>query len=145
MKENLATMKRFAVCLLVVSILAAQAASAENIRCRFDTAPAPGYIAPEITLEVLEAGDVIVKDAVISSTGRERVIGAVSKDDGRRLSVVWEIKGVPPSPFETRAYDLNFLVRLSVQKADGAARITVVDLLVREKEYRSAGTCRLSP
>lgn len=142
--EYLVVMKRFAACLLV-NFLVAHSASAEDIRCRMQTAPAPSYIAPEITLKVLEAGDVIVKDSVISSTGRERVIGEVSKDDGRRLSVVWEIKGVPVNRSEGRAYDVQFLVRLSIQKADGMARITVIDTLVREKEYRSVGTCSFSP
>lgn len=136
-------MKRFAPCFLVV-FLVAQSASAENILCRMETAPAPGYIAPEISLEVREQGDVMVKDAVIASTGRERVFGKVSKDDARRLSIVWEIREVPIKPSETRAFSLHFLVRLTINRADGAARITLFDTLVRENEYRSAGTCRFS-
>ena len=44
------------------------------------------YIAPEISLTVGDFGEVAVRDAIISSTGRKMVAGKVSKDDARRFS-----------------------------------------------------------
>jgi hypothetical protein len=135
-------MKRVYFPFLALGFLAAQTASAESVICRLDPAPAPHYISQEVRLEVRDLGDVVVEDSVIASSGRERVIGKVSKDDARRLSVVWELRDVPVDPAETRAYALHFLFRLSVQRADGRAQMTIVDTLVREKSYRTTGTCR---
>jgi hypothetical protein len=129
---------------LILSVGSAQSATAESVVCRMDTAPAPAYIAPEISLQVGDRNDVFVKDAVIASTGRERVIGKVSKDDGRRLAVVWEISEVPAATSETRAYSVKLQVRLSISRADGAARITLVDTFYLDKSYISKGMCRFS-
>lgn len=137
-------MKHIHYAFVVFVVFAGQTASAESIVCNFDPAPAPYYISQEVRLEVRDSVDVVVKDSVIASSGRERVIGKVSKDDSRRLSVVWELRDVPIDPAETRAYALHFLVRLSVQRADGKAQMTIIDTLVREKSYRTTGACRFS-
>lgn len=132
---------RFAFALFP-GFLAAQSVSAESILCRMATASAPAYIAPEINLEIRDQNAVIVKDAVISSTGRDHVFGKVSGDDDRRLSIVWKLSEVPADTSETRAYSLTLQIRLSIQKADGAARITLVDTFYLDKSYSGTGTCR---
>lgn len=137
-------LKRLATYFLVSGTLLAPPATAESILCQMDTAPAPGYIAPEISLDIGDQNQVVVKDAVITSTGRQRVLGELSKDDGRRVSVVWEISEVPARKSETRAYSLKLQVRLSINRVDGAARITLADTFFLQKTYVSKGTCRFS-
>jgi hypothetical protein len=119
-------------------------AAAETIRCKMDRTPAPYYIAPEVWLDVGEFGKVTVEDAIVVSTDRDRVFGEIAKDDSKRLSITWEVKDVPPNPAETRAYGSHLLVRLTIQRADSSARMTIVDARSRRYEYRTTGTCRMT-
>jgi hypothetical protein len=128
---------------LLVSLFVGNAASSQSIQCKMDTRANSHYIAPEINLAFGDFDEVSVKDAVIASTGRKAVVGKVSKDDAARLSVIWEVKNVPPDPKETRAYPAQFAVRLSIQKSNGAAIITLVDTVFRKFQYKSTGVCKV--
>jgi hypothetical protein len=134
-------MKLFAPAFAAIAFLTAETASAQVILCRMDQRPAPYYVAEEVSLEVRDLGDVIVKDAVIASSQRDRVIGQVSRDDASRISVTWEVRDAPVNPAENRENGAHLLVRLSIQKSDGKARMTILDARARKREYRTTGAC----
>jgi hypothetical protein len=128
--------------LFSLAVLVTQSASAEVILCKLDPTPASYYIAPEVRLEVRENSDVLVWDAIIASTDRDRVIGEVSNDDARRLTILWEVRNVATDPREYRAYGSHLLVRLTIQRPGGAARMTILDAQSRRYEYRTVGSCQ---
>jgi hypothetical protein len=119
-------------------------AFAQTIQCTMDQRPSAYYISSNVTLTVREFDEVSVRDDVIASTGRKAVEGTVSRDDSRRLSVVWEVRNVPPNPAEFRRYDPMLQVRLTIQKQGGAATMTVMDTLYNEFTYRTTGLCEFA-
>jgi hypothetical protein len=110
--------------------------------CKLDPTPASYYIALEVRRDVRENSEVVVRDAIIASTDRDRVIGEVSKDDARRLTILWEVRNVAADPREYRAYGSHLLVRLTIQRPGGAARMTILDAQSRRYEYRTVGSCK---
>jgi hypothetical protein len=133
---------------IILSILGtaslATSALAQSVKCTMDSSPARYYIAPEVSLVLGDFGEVAVRDAIIASTGRKMVPGSVATDDAKRLSILWEVRDPPTNPAETRAHGAHLLVRLSIQKSDGKARMTVLDVQARRRqsrEYRTTGAC----
>lgn len=132
----------FAV-LAAIGVSSVTPAFARTVQCVMDVTPNRYYIAPEIQAKIGEFGQVAVTDAIILSTDRKQVIGTLPKDDAQRLSILWEVKGVTPDPTEYRAYGSHLVVRLTIQKADGSARMTISDAQARKYQYRTKGTCRI--
>lgn len=91
-----------------------------------------------------DPGEVTVRDAIIASTGRKFVRGSVAKNDAKRLPITWEAKNVPKDPADGRAHLPHLIIRLTVLKADGAARMTIQDGFYRDRGYQSTGKCRFS-
>jgi hypothetical protein len=137
-------MKTFLTVLLALGLMSARPATAEIVTCTLDPTSARYYIAPSVTLDLSEFDDVIVQDAIIVSTGRQKVIGKISKDDSARLTVLWEVRDVEPNPAEYRAYGAHLVVRLTIQRPSGTARMTILDAQSRRYEYRTTGSCRFA-
>lgn len=118
---------------------------AETLRCVMADDRNRYYVAKDITLKLRDFGKVEVRDAIIQSTGREKIFGKIDRDDSKRLSIIWELNEVPHDPKETRAYSVKLVVRLTVRRSDGTATMTILDKLVRDNEYRATGVCRFDP
>jgi hypothetical protein len=126
----------------LLSVLSSQSAAARDIVCKMDVPPDSYYIAQEIRLKLGDFGEVSVKDKIIASTDRNMVAGSVSKENATRISISWEVKNAPADPLERKQNQPHLVVRLTIQKASGVARITVVDSLPRRPDLRSAqGIC----
>lgn len=126
---------------LALYVLLSPPAAAQDIRCTMGPDKNGHYIATDIGLAISSYGDVSVEDAVVNSTGRSAVIGSVAREDGRRLVLYWELKSVPPDPKEYRFMDVSLIYRLTIQKADGAARLVATDAR-STTEYKATGRCR---
>lgn len=136
-------MKALFAILMLVGLGFATQVVAKEVSCTMEGTSNPFYVSPEIRLTIGDFYEVSVRDSIIASTGRSQVIGAIARDDAARLAVLWEVRNVKPDPKETRAYPAHLLVRLSVEKASGAARMTIRDGQGRRYEYRATGTCRV--
>ena len=115
---------------------------ARSIQCTMLQRTNSHYIAPEISLAVLEYSEISVKDAVIASSGRKAVRGTVSKENSQRMSILWEVRNVPVDPGESRRYAPMLQVRLTIQKKDGKASMTVTDMIYDQFSYKASGVCR---
>ncbi|MCX7289213.1 MAG: hypothetical protein NTW20_17160 [Rhodobacterales bacterium] len=131
---------------LVVSCLAAvgvaSAAFAETMVCRMDYAAHDRYIAPEVRLSWDAYGAATVTDSVIAGTGDPSVPGEISPGSAAKVIATWQVRGVSPDPLEQRRGDANLVVRLTVVRADGSARMTINDASNRKFSYRATGACR---
>lgn len=130
--------------LRVLAICAAlpSGAVAQTIQCKMDERSNTHYIASDIALALLEYDEVSVKDAIIAKTGKKAVLGNVSRESPQRLTISWEVRNVPTDPAEFRRYDGMIQVRLTIQKSNGAATMTVNDILYNRFSYRAAGGCK---
>jgi hypothetical protein len=100
------------------------------------------YIASDITLTLLEYQEVSVKDAIVAASGKKSVLGTVSRETSDRISILWEVRNVPRDPAEFRRYDPMLQMRLTIQKRNGAATMTVTDILYNRFNYQAAGVCK---
>lgn len=81
-------------------------------------------------------------DAIIASTDRQSVFGEVAVENAKRISIRWDLPNVKGDPQEYRFRDAHLVVRLTIQKASGAAVMTVVDAQNRGFDYRAEGRCK---
>lgn len=127
----------------IASILAlADMSLARTITCTISERSNSHYIAPEVTLNLLDYDEVAISDAVIASAGKKSIIGTVSSENSRKLSVYWEVRNVPADPKEFRFSKPKLAVRLTIQKRDGAATVSASDFVQDNLSYRGAGVCR---
>jgi hypothetical protein len=124
-------------------LFASAAAQAERLTCALDQGPTKFYIAKSVDFDLDDSGRVKVVDAIIASTDRPSVFGKVAVDNARRLSVTWEIKNVKADPKEYRFYDAHLFYRVTMQKADGSAVMSIQEATpYTTSTYRSTGQCR---
>jgi hypothetical protein len=128
---------------LALVFLSAPHAGAETILCSFDASPNQVYIAPEITLDASDYGEVVVRDAVIAATGTNMLTGRVTQDNASSLTLSWEVRNVRPDPKLFSNGNVLLLVRLTIQKASSRARLFVLESGFWE--YRTTGDCRFEP
>jgi hypothetical protein len=122
--------------------LAAWPTFANSLKCTFDPGVSTSYIASTIDLEIDGYGRAVIRDSVIAGTGRTSVFGEVVSDSASRLSIKWELRDVKGNPTENRYFDPHLVNRLTIQKADGASVLTVLDAANRGLDYRAEGRCR---
>ena len=126
---------------LALGVGAASAAWADSMTCRMDPTANGRYIAPSVSVTWDAFGTAKVSDAVIAATGRKGQTGEIAPSNGSKVIVLWEVPNVTPDPLETRRRDAHLVVRLTVQRASGAALMTVQDASNRKYSYRSTGAC----
>jgi hypothetical protein len=134
-------MMRLSACLIALGLATASAAFGESMLCRMNGAAHDRYIAPEVRLTWDAYGSAKVTDAVIAATGRSFVPGEIAPGGTAKVIATWQVRDVKPDPLEQRRGDANLVVRLSVQRADGSARMTINDASNRKYSYRATGTC----
>lgn len=134
--------KVVALVCVACSLLGVSSAAADTIKCSMKQPFNPYYIAPNIEFEIGDFGGVVVRDALIASTGRESAYGEVAKDSATLLSIRWDVVGVKPDPNEFRlTTEPHLVVRLTIQKSDGSATMTVVDAQRRGTQVKAKGKC----
>jgi hypothetical protein len=134
--------KLIVLCQMGFLLALADASFARTITCTMSQRSNSHYIAPEIALKLLDYGEVSIADAVIASTGKKRIIGTISSENSRKLSVYWEVRNVPADPKEFRFSKPKLVVRLNIQKRDGAATLSATDFVQDNLSYRGTGVCR---
>ena len=127
---------------LVLGVGFGATAFAESMVCRMDPGQHDRYIAPETKLAWDQFGAAMIADAVIAGTGRKSVTGEVVSTNSKKLVATWQVRGVTPDPLEQRRTDANLVVRLTVERANGRAVITINDASSRKYSYRGKGNCR---
>lgn len=137
------TRELFSPLAFIVGIALSGSALAQTIACTMTQRSNPNYVAPDVTLTLRDYGEVAVQDAVITATGRKMVQGTITREDTNRISLFWEVRNVVADPRETRRLKPILQVRLTIQKKDGSAAMTVVDAATNKFSYRGTGTCAL--
>lgn len=130
------------LCQIAFVFALADSSLARTINCSMLERSNSQYIAPEISLTLLDYGEVSIKDSIIASTGKKVVLGTVSSKNSRRISVYWEVRNVPADPLEFRSSRPKLQIRLTIQKQNGAAALSAVDLVHGNLSYRGTGVCR---
>lgn len=125
---------------MILGILGS-AASSDTIRCAMPAATNRHYIAPEVELVTNDSGGVVVRDAVIRSSGRDMVFGSIASESATKLVIRWDVMGVDRDPGEKQYRAAHLVVRLSLQKDSGAASMHVLDAQTAGYEYRATGSC----
>lgn len=108
-------------------MISSVAALADRLQCTMEPGRAKYYIAPVVTVEVNDFGRARVSDAIVEASGANFVFREVAGDTAKRMAMRWEVRNVKPDPKEDRVRDATLVVRLTVQKASGAAVMTVLD------------------
>jgi hypothetical protein len=139
---NFSTRIRTSVLAFAVIAAAATQAQAESVRCKTDASVNRNYIAPDIRISWDEFGTVRVSDAIIASTGRRSEGGELATNTSRRITVTWEVKDIKRDPLESGTRDAHLVMRLTVERSNGAAVLTIRDVQRRNKTYRTTGVCR---
>ncbi|MCU0827365.1 MAG: hypothetical protein MUE52_08140 [Tabrizicola sp.] len=121
--------------------LVANPGLADRLQCSFGPGSAATYIASTIDLDIDGYGRAVIRDAIISKTGRTSVFGEVVSDTASRLSIRWDVRDVKGDPSEERYQDAHLVNRLTIQKATGSAVLTVLDAATRGLDYRAEGRC----
>jgi hypothetical protein len=125
---------------LLIMVLAGSA-YARTITCTIVERSNSHYIAPDITLTILDYGEVTIMDPIIASAGKKMVVGSVASETSQKIAVSWIVRNVAADPLEFRTSKPKLRVRLNIQKPGGAATISVNDLVHSHLNYRGSGTC----
>lgn len=145
MRIPLAALASAAACLLALSQpLAAKdrvpqikvPPGAQIIVCEMKEVDHGHWIMPQIVVMVLKSGEVLVYDAVIDQFAHQPLPARILTDNARRTTYGWDVKATQ----KQGAPDATLSYRLTVQKPDNAARISMMPVGF-SNTFQGTGRC----
>ncbi len=118
-------LKIFSIAALSLSVLAGGVLAAEEgaITCQLHGRNARGWVPAFVAVITNDKGQVTVSDPIILHFNEVPVAGRIVVDNSKRITYAWTLEGASDA---TRQYAPAMDYRLTVQKADRTASITVV-------------------
>lgn len=132
----------FAVAAIVVSCLQASTVEAETFTCNFDVVQGKKYVPSQVTIEIYgKYHDVRVSDAFISKYHGEWIEGSIQTSTQKRMTLTWQLSGIPKDPLDMSFRTRNFTYALTVMKSNLSATLSVNNSVGYSSSFRATGRC----